>query len=76
MHCNQLKGFLRGANWSVTTDPESGSVLPTPQGTPFRLTAEAAADAGSAVQVDLVGGAEVWYTWRDAKAVQPPPPGG
>jgi hypothetical protein len=52
-----------------------GNVTPTPQGTPFRLTATVAADVGPTVQVDLVGGAEVWYTWRGERRPTAPPGG-
>jgi hypothetical protein len=40
-------------------------VTPTPQGTPFRLTAVLpAASPVVAVKVDLVDGATIWYTWE------------
>jgi hypothetical protein len=48
---------------------------PTPAGTPFRLTATIAAEAGPTIQVDLVGGAEVWYTWRGDCCANAPPAG-
>jgi hypothetical protein len=52
------------------------AVTPTPEGTPFRLTAEVPADAGEPLplKVDLVSGASVWYTFE--RLCDPPAAGG